>query len=159
SLFALGQSDDVWREWTRESKMLFMCLVGYALTTNRERVNQLIWVALLAIGVWGVKGAVLGSLGGFHMIHGPDGGMNAPTNAFGVSLIIILPLIFYQWQLATSRHLRRGLLVMGFLIALAVILTYSRGALLGVSAMAAVLWLKSRAKIAASFSIVAVALC
>src|ERR1700730_8482733 len=158
SLFALGQSDDLWREWTRDNKMLFMCLVGCALTTNRERVNQLIWVVLLAIGFWGGKGAILGSLGGFHVIHGPDGGMNAPNNEFGVSLIMILPLVFYQWQVATNRHLRRGLLVMGFLMCLAVILTYSRGALLGVSAMAAVLWLKSRAKIAAGFLIVTVAL-
>jgi probable O-glycosylation ligase (exosortase A-associated) len=158
SLFALGSSDDVWHEWTRDNKMLFMCLVGYALTTTRERIDQLIWVVLLAIGVWGVKGAILGSLHGFSMIHGPDGGMNAPNNEFGVSLIMVLPLVFYQWQLATNRHLRRGLMVMGFLVGLAVILTYSRGALLGVSAMAAVLWLKSRAKIPAAFLILAVAL-
>src|SRR6266446_3983922 len=157
SFFALGSSDDVWREWTRDNKMLFMCLVGYALTTTRERVNQLIWVVLLAIGVWGVKGAILGSLGGFQMIHGPDGGMNAPNNEFGVSLIMVLPLIFYQWHLATNRHLRRGLMFMGFLVGLAVLLTYSRGALLGVCAMAAVLWLKSRAKIPAAFLIFAVA--
>ncbi len=157
SLFALAPGDDVWREWTRDTKVLFMCLVGYALTTTRERVNQLIWVFLLAIGVWGVKGAILGSLRGFTMIHGPDGGMNAPNNEFGVSLIMVLPLVFYQWQLATNRHLRRGLMVMGFLLGLAVVLTYSRGAVLGVSAMAAVLWLKSRAKIPAAFLILAVA--
>src|SRR6266481_5126266 len=108
--------------------------------------------------VWRVKGAILGSLGGFQMIHGPDGGMNAPNNEFGVSLIMVLPLIFYQWHLATNRHLRRGLMFMGFLVGLAVILTYSRGALLGVCAMAAVLWLKSRAKIPAAFLIVALAL-
>ena len=83
--------------------------------------------------------------------------MNAPNNEFGVSLIMVLPLVFYQWQLATNRHLRRGLMVMGFLLGLAVILTYSRGAVLGVSAMAAVLWLKSRAKIPAAFLILAVA--
>ena len=35
-----------------------MCLVGYALTTTRERVNKLVWVVLLAIGFWGVKGAI-----------------------------------------------------------------------------------------------------
>jgi putative inorganic carbon (HCO3(-)) transporter len=157
SLVALAPSDDVWREWTRDTKMLFMCLVGYGLTTTRERVNQLIWAVLLTIGAWGVKGAILGSLGGFHMIHGPDGGMNSPNNEFGVSLIMVLPLVFYQWQLATNRNLRRGLMVMGFLVGLAVILTYSRGALVGVSAMAAVLWLKSRAKIPAAFLILAVA--
>jgi putative inorganic carbon (hco3(-)) transporter len=158
SLFALGPSGEVWNEWNTDQKVLFMCLVGYALTTTRERVNQLIWVVLLTIGVWGVKGAILGSLHGFTMIHGPDGGMNAPNNEFGVSLIMILPLVFYQWQLATNRHLRRGLMVMGFLIGLAVILTYSRGALLGVSAMAAVLWFRARAKIPAAFLILAVAL-
>jgi len=158
SLFGLGLSDDIWTEWTRDNKMLFMCLVGYALTTTRERVNQLIWVVLLTIGFWGVKGAILGSLGGFHMIQGPNRGMNAPNNEFGVSLIMVLPLVFYQWQLATNRHIRRGLMVMGFLLGLAVILTYSRGALLGVSAMAAVLWLRSNAKIPAAFLIVAVAL-
>jgi putative inorganic carbon (hco3(-)) transporter len=158
SLFALGPSDEVWFECIRDYKVLFMCLVGYALTTTRERVNQLIWVVLLTIGVWGVKGAILGPLHGFTTIHGPDGGMNAPNNEFGVSLIMILPLVFYQWQLATNRHLRRGLMVMGFLIGLAVILTYSRGALLGVSAMAAVLWFKARAKIPAALLILAVAL-
>jgi probable O-glycosylation ligase (exosortase A-associated) len=158
SFFALGPSDDVWREWTRDNKMLFMCLVGYALSTTHERINRLIWVVLLAIGAWGVKGAILGSVGGFNMIHGPDGGMNAPNNEFGVSLIMVLPLIFYQWQLATNRHLRRALMIMGFLIGLAVLLTYSRGALLGVGAMGAVLWLKSRAKVPAAFLIVALAL-
>src|SRR4029077_2581605 len=73
------------------------------------------------------------------------------------SLIMVLPLVFYEWQLATNRHLRLGLMIMGFLVGLAVILTYSRGALLGVSAMAAFLWLKSRAKIPAGFLIVAIA--
>jgi putative inorganic carbon (hco3(-)) transporter len=157
TLFALGQSDDVWQEWTRDQKMLFMCLVGYALTTTRERVNQLIWVVLLTLGFWGVKGGILGSLRGFTMIHGPDGGMNSPNNEFGVSLIMVLPLVFYQWQIATNRYIRLGLMGMGFLLGLAVILTYSRGALLGVSAMTAVLWLKSRGKIPGAFLILAVA--
>jgi probable O-glycosylation ligase (exosortase A-associated) len=158
TLFAVGPSDEVVPEWTRDNKMLLMCLVGYALTTTRERVNKLIWVVLLAVGLWGVKGAILGPLHGFTTIHGPDGGMNAPNNEFGVSLIMVLPLVFYQWQLAANRHLRRGLMVMGFLLGLAVMLTYSRGALLGVSAMAGVLWLKSRAKIPTAFLILAVAL-
>src|SRR5262249_50477320 len=65
TLFALAPSDEVLPEWTRDNKMLFMCLVGFALTTTRERINQLIWVVLLTIGAWGVKGAILGSLGGF----------------------------------------------------------------------------------------------
>jgi probable O-glycosylation ligase (exosortase A-associated) len=79
--------------------------------------------------------------------------MLSDNNDFGLGLILILPLIFYQWQLATNRHLRRGLLVMGFLVTVAVFLTYSRGALVGVCAMGTVFWLKSRAKFSAGILI------
>jgi probable O-glycosylation ligase (exosortase A-associated) len=148
SWFALAPSEDVWTKWMWVQKMLFMCLVGYALTTTRERLNQLLWAVVLTIGIWGVKGALWSILHGGGGIHGPDGGMLADNNDFGLGLILILPLLFYQWHLATNRHLRRGLMVMGFLVTLAVFFTYSRGALVGVCAMGAVFWLRSRAKFA-----------
>ena len=37
SWFALAPSEDVWDKWIWVQKILFMCLVGYALTTTRER--------------------------------------------------------------------------------------------------------------------------
>jgi putative inorganic carbon (HCO3(-)) transporter len=156
---ALGPSEDVWVKWTGVEKMLFMCLVGYAMTTTRERVNQLIWAVALTIGIWGVKGAISGILHGGSRIQGPDGGMLSDNNDFGLGLIVILPLIFYQWQLATNRHLRRGLMAMGFLVCLAVFLTYSRGALVGVCAMGTVFWLRSRAKFSAGILIAMLAGC
>jgi probable O-glycosylation ligase (exosortase A-associated) len=66
-------------------------------------------------------------------------------------------LLFYQRHLATNRHLRRGLMVMGFLVTLAVFFTYSRGALVGVCAMGAVFWLRSRAKFTTGLLIAALA--
>ena len=42
SLFALPPGEDVWFKWTWFQKILLMCLIGFALTTTRERVNQLI---------------------------------------------------------------------------------------------------------------------
>jgi hypothetical protein len=45
----------LWRDGSGVEKMLFMCLVGYALTTTRERVNQLIWAVALTIGIGGSK--------------------------------------------------------------------------------------------------------
>jgi putative inorganic carbon (HCO3(-)) transporter len=131
-----------------------MCLVGYALTTSRERLGQLIWAVVLTIGFWGVKGAFLRILHGGSQIHGPDGGMLADNNDFGLGLILILPLLFYQWHLAANRHLRIGLMAMGFLVTLAVFFTYSRGALVGVCAMGAVFWLRSRAKFTTGLLIV-----
>jgi putative inorganic carbon (HCO3(-)) transporter len=157
SFFALGPADDVWNKWITVQKILFMCLVGYALTTTRERLNQLIWAVVLTIGLWGVKGALFSILHGGGEIHGPDGGMLADNNDFGLGLIVMLPLIFYQRQLATNRHVRRGLLLMGFLVTLAVFFTYSRGALVGVCAMGVVFWLRSRAKFATALLIAALA--
>ena len=158
SYFALAPSSMVWSKWTETLKILFMCLVGYALTTTRERVNQLVWVVVLALGVWGVKGAIMSLLHGGGMIHGPDQGKNADNNHFAVALIIILPLIFYQWQLATTQRLRLGLMAMGFLVALAVVFTYSRGALLGLCTMGLVFWVRSRAKLTTGVLILAIGL-
>ena len=158
SYYALAPSSMVWSKWIETLKILFMCLVGYALTTTRERVNQLVWAVALALGVWGVKGALMSLLHGGGMIHGPDQGKNADNNHFAVALIIIVPLIFYQWHLATNRHLRRGLMAMGFLVALAVVFTYSRGALIGLCSMGLVFWLRSRAKLATGSLILAIGL-
>jgi probable O-glycosylation ligase (exosortase A-associated) len=157
SWLALAPSADVWGKWATVEKILFMCLVGYALTTTRERLNQLIWAVVLSIGIWAVKGAIWSILHGGSRIHGPDGGMLADNNDFGLGLILILPLIFYQWHLATNRHLRHGLMAMGLLVTLAVFFTYSRGALVGVCAMGAVFWLRSRAKFWTGLLIVVVA--
>jgi putative inorganic carbon (hco3(-)) transporter len=157
SLFALAPSNEVWMKWTMIQKMLFMCLVGYALTTTPERVNQLIWAVVLSIGFWGVKGGILGALNGFSKIHGPDQGMLSDNNDLGLGLVLILPLLFYHWHLATNRHLRRGLLIMGFLVTVGVFLTYSRGALVGICAMGVVFWLRSRAKLATGLLILLVA--
>ena len=158
SFFALAPSEDVWNKWTTIQKILFMCLVGYSLTTTRERLSQLIWVVVLTIGIWGVKGALMSLLHGGGEIHGPDGGPLADNNDFGLGLILILPLIFYQYHLATNLLVRRGLMAMGFLVALAVFFTYSRGALVGVCAMGTMFWLRSRAKFATAFLIAALAI-
>jgi probable O-glycosylation ligase (exosortase A-associated) len=157
SLFAMGPAEDVWETWIKVQKILFMTLVGYSLTTTRERLNMLIWAVVLTLGLWGVKGALGGLLHGGGQIHGPDGGMLADNNDFGLGLILILPLLFYQRHFVANRNIRRALMLMGFLVALAVFFTYSRGALVGVCAMGAVFWLRSRAKFTTALLIAALA--
>jgi putative inorganic carbon (HCO3(-)) transporter len=154
SFFALAPDAGVWYKLIIVQKILFMCLVGYAMTTTRSRMNQLIWAVVLTLGAWGVKGAILGILRGGD-IHGPDNGPLSDRNDFGLGLVLMLPLLFYHWHLATNRHVRRWLMLMGFLVTLAVFLTYSRGALLGACAMGAVFWLRSREKFATGLLILA----
>src|SRR6516164_1549404 len=154
-----GLAPDVWDKWVWFQKVLLMCLVGFALTTTRERVNQMIWVVVLSIGFWGVKGAISFPLnGGGAGIHGPDAGITAGNNEFGVALVMILPLVFYLWHSVADRRLRTGLMGMGFLLTLATVFTYSRGALIGVCAMATVLWLRTPAKLSIGLAILVCAL-
>jgi probable O-glycosylation ligase (exosortase A-associated) len=159
SCFALAPDSMVWSKWLETEKILFMCLVGYALTTTRDRLNHLIWAMVLALSAWGVKGAILSFLHGGTMIHGPDQGRNADNNHFAVSLILILPLLLYRWQLAADRRLRWGLMAMTLLVTLAIAFTYSRGGLLGLFATGAVFWLRSRAKLPAALVVLAIGSC
>jgi probable O-glycosylation ligase (exosortase A-associated) len=159
SLFALAPEEDVWAKWQLVNKILIMCLVGYALTTTRERVERLVWAVVLSVGIWGVKGAISFPLhGGGSGIHGPDGGVTADNNEFGLALVMLVPLLFYLWRTAANLYVRRGLMVMGFLICLAIVFTYSRGALVGLCAMGAVFWLRSPGKLATGLLILALGL-
>ena len=154
-----GHAWELWNQWKFVEKILFMCLVGYALTTTRERVDQLIWVVVLALGVWGVKGGI-GSIlhGGTARIHGAEGTAIGDNNDFGLALLLIIPLMFYKWQYTENRHMRRGLIVFAVLVIIADLSTYSRGALVGLCAMGAVTWLRSSAKLAMGALIVCVGL-
>jgi putative inorganic carbon (hco3(-)) transporter len=159
SCFALAPSPSVWSKWVETEKILFMALVAYALTTTRDRLNQLIWAVVLALGVWGIKGAILSLLHGGTMIHGPDQGRNADNNHFAVALILIVPFLLYRWQLAADRRLRWVLMAMTVLVTLAIVFTYSRGGLLGLFAVGTVFWLRSRAKLAAAMIVLAIGSC
>src|SRR5215471_6141248 len=158
SLFALQPNPTVWDKWIETQKILFMCFVGYALTTSRDRVDQLIWVLVLSLGAWGAKGTMMALLTGGGRIHGPDAGKISDNNHFAVALIIILPLLFYLWQLATKRYLRRGLMALGVLVSLAIVFTYSRGGFLGLTAMGLIFWLRSRAKAISALFILVIGL-
>jgi probable O-glycosylation ligase (exosortase A-associated) len=69
---------------------------------------------------------------------------------------MILPLLFYLWHIAVNRWLRHGLMWMGVLVTVAVVLTYSRGAFLGLAVMAPMLLVRSRAKVSIGILIVVV---
>ena len=79
---------------------------------------------------------------------GPDGTFIGDNNALALALIMVIPLMVFLRRTAGARWLRHGLAAAMLLTALAALGAYSRGALLAMAAMAAVLWLKSRSKTA-----------
>lgn len=126
---------------------IFVFLTIY-LITDRQKLHGLLWVTVLSMGFYGVKGGVFTLLGGgIAHVLGPAESFIGENNALGLALIMTIPLITYLFLQEKRLWLRYALGGGVFFCGLAVFGSQSRGALLGVIAMAAFLWLKGRRKI------------
>jgi putative inorganic carbon (HCO3(-)) transporter len=157
SFFALTDAPVVWDRWIFVMKIQLMLFVTLMLVRGRKQIEWLIWVVTFSVGIYGIKGGLWTiANGGSGRVWGPQGGMIEGNNELGVALIMLLPLMFYLYQTTARRILRFGLLVSMISTSFAVLGTQSRGALLGLAAIAVFLALKSQRPI--RMSIVAGAL-
>ncbi len=146
TFFALHQAA-AWQQWEKVAKIQLMIFVAMMLITTRERVHLLVWTIVLSIGFYGVKGGIFTILnGGAHRVYGPPGTFIADNNSMGLALAMTVPLMYYLYQQATRFYVRWGLIAAMLLTSLAAFGTHSRGALLAMAAMGAMLWWKSRQK-------------
>ena len=143
--FAIGPPDQAFDKWQLSEKMLLMSLIAFALTNTQTRVEQLLIVCTLSIAFWGFKGGLFVFMsGGGARIYGPRGSMIADNNDLGVALTMILPLIFYLRDRYRNVAFKWPIQALIGLVILGDIFTYSRGALVAMSAMGAALWVRSR---------------
>lgn len=134
-------------KWERTIKILLMTMVTMMLMYSRERIHALVWIIVLSIGVYGVKGGLFTLLtGGQFRVMGPPNSMIAGNNEIALALVMILPLARYLHLQTQSRLLRLGMMAMLPLLAVAIIGSYSRGAFLAITAMGVWLFLQSRRK-------------
>jgi putative inorganic carbon (hco3(-)) transporter len=132
-------------EWLRTMKVHLLTLVTLVLMTDRSRIEALVWVIALSIGYYGIKGGLFSLLtGGQYRVWGPDGTLIGGNNELALALVMILPLMRYLQLTARHRYVRIGLIVAMGLTALAILTTFSRGALLGASVMGMFLWWKAK---------------
>jgi probable O-glycosylation ligase (exosortase A-associated) len=135
-------------QWSQVMKELLFVLVTIGLTTNRIRAHALLWVMAVSIGFYGLHGGV-GSLfnGGDARVYGPPDTAIYDNNDIGAGLLVALPLMNYVRMQSAHRWIRLGWLFVMACSFLAILSTYSRGALLGLVAVSIFLSLKSRTKI------------
>ena len=140
--------DLAWMQWDKVWKIQLMTLVTLMLITNRQRVNGLIWVIVISLGYYGVKGGVFTiATGGDFRVWGPAGTFIAGNNELALALIMTVPLIRYLHLQAKGKLERYGLAAAMLLMSVAAIGSQSRGALLAIVAMGVFLWMKSRKKL------------
>jgi len=140
-------------------KIQLMVFVAFAAIQSRKHIEIFIWVSVLSIGYYGLKGGVFTLLtGGSARVWGPPGGFIEDNNSLAVALVITIPFINYLRLVSTRPYIRHGLLGLTLLCAVAALGTQSRGALLAISAMAGMLWARSRKKVFVGMTLVAVAI-
>jgi probable O-glycosylation ligase (exosortase A-associated) len=141
--------EESYEKWVVTAKTLFIVLMIPVLIQTREHFRLLIWVIVISLAYYGIKGGVFVlATGGAFRVWGPAGSYIEDNNALAVGLVIIVPMMRYLQLTSPHKAVRWMLLAMMLLCAVAVFGTYSRGALLAVTAMGAFLWLKGRHKLA-----------
>ena len=139
--------DDSYPLWVRSMKIYLMLFVTLALITDRRKLDWFIWINVISIGFYGLKGGVFTILsGGSFMVWGP-GGFIEGNNEIALAVIAVIPLMRYLQLQMTHKRARQAMgLVMGLSVVMA-LGTYSRGALVGLIAMGTYFWVKSDKKV------------
>ena len=159
SAFSINASTDVWDRWTFFMKILVMLLVSLTLIRGRQQIETLLWVIVVSVGIYGVKGGVWTLLtGGGGRVWGPPGGMMADNNSIAIGLVIVLPWMYYLRLVSKKRLVRHGLAWSMLFSVFAILGTQSRGALLALLVMGLMLGLKSKNAVRATLGIAVIAI-
>ncbi len=158
TLAALGPPGPVWEKYESVMKVLLGLLVVGALLNDRARIHALVWVMVLSIGYYGVRGGIFSlATGGNYRVWGPPQTMITDNNHLAAALLVTLPLMNYLRLQSAHRLMRVGLAVAMSLTLIAVLASYSRGALLGLLAVMGLLWLRGRNKLVTGVAVVMLA--
>ncbi len=156
-LFA-GNMVDAAYEMGHISKILLFTIVMILLVNTKERLRGVILVTAGSLGLLAVKGALFGlRTSGESRVWGPPDSFLSDNNAFGLALNMCLPLLFFLAGQEKRKWMRIAIWITFASTVLVILLTYSRGALLGLGVVFAALMLKSRHKVVGAFFMVVVA--
>jgi len=137
SFFAIASQSLVWDQWKFVMKIHVMIFATMMLIRGRQQIETLVWVLVLSLAFYGVKAGVWVLLtGGSNRVYGPGGGLLGSNNEFAIGLILIIPLVYFLYTIAKHKAIRWAMLATVPLCFIAVLGSHSRGALLGLVAMA-----------------------
>lgn len=130
---------NAWRKWELVLKIYAMTVVSLFLLQDRRRLRYLLFTVALSIGFFSIKGGFFSILtGGRYTLYGPTRTFIDDNNALALAELMILPLLFHLGRAEKNRFFGRCLYAGAFLTLASIIFSYSRGALVGLAALALV---------------------
>jgi probable O-glycosylation ligase (exosortase A-associated) len=149
-----GHMEEAHYEMNHISKIILMTLVMIVVITTRERLYGVMLVTGGSLGLLALKGALFGArTSGQARVFGPPDSFLADNNAFGLAVNVCLPILFFLARAERRRWLRILLYACFVSGIVSVLLTYSRGGLLGLAVVLGAITLRSRHKILAAFAV------
>jgi probable O-glycosylation ligase (exosortase A-associated) len=157
-LFA-GHVDDAKVQMIAVSKILLMTYVTVLLVNTPERMRNLVIVVALSFGVRSLFGGLFGfRTGGQFKVYGPPDTFIEDNNDFALALNMVLAMMYFLARTEPRRWLRLFFWACFVSGIMCVLLSYSRGGLLGLVATAGLIALKSKKKVLAGTAIVVAAM-
>lgn len=149
TIFAI-YPDDAFEQLKKVLKIQLVTFLTMMLINSRERLNMLIWVIVVSIGFYSVKGGLFTLLsGGASRVYGPERSFISDNNAMALATLMVVPLMEYLRLQTANRWVRLALLVAILLSAASVLGSHSRGAFVAGVAVCALLWARSNRKLVA----------
>lgn len=128
-------------------KIQILTFMALLMLTSRERINQLVWIIVLSLGFYGIKGGVFTIIhGGVYRVQGPGNSFIGGNNELALALVMTIPLVRYLQLQEKNRLIKLALTAAMPLLAIAALGSQSRGALLGLALTGLIFWMKSRKK-------------
>jgi probable O-glycosylation ligase (exosortase A-associated) len=147
STFSAIEPVDAWDQLDKVSKILLVTFVTMLLFQDTYKLKLLLYVIALSIGFYGLKGGIWAlATGGGNQVLGPPETFISGNTEIGLALNMVIPIVLLLSRFEERRWLRNGLRAVFFFSIIAVIFTYSRGAVLGLGVMLTLTFVKSRAK-------------
>jgi probable O-glycosylation ligase (exosortase A-associated) len=131
TMFALAPQE-AWRKWDITAKVFLMTLVTLFLFQDRKKLMYLTATIALSVAFYGIKGGIWGILtGGQYMVLGPASSFIEDNNALAVAELLVIPLLILLLKESGNKWMKLLYLASIPLTLVSVVLSYSRGAFLG----------------------------
>lgn len=145
--------------YDRFLRVLAFGVLGLVLIDSKLRIQAALWVFVLSISFYGVKGGLFTILsGGSYHVFGAPNSIIENNNHLGLALACTIPLVVHLYRTTRDLWIKRALAVAGVLNFVAILGTQSRGAFVALLAMAALLWWRSQRKVPALVAAVVILL-
>src|ERR1051325_9822647 len=136
-----------WPIWDRTWRIVIFGFVVAVMATNRTRIEAIIWVAVISLLYYGVKGGIFTVVtGGVYKVFGPENTIIGDNNQLALALLMTLPLVEYLRSSVANKTFSKVLAACMVCTAIAIIGSYSRGAYIAMAAIAILALFKAQRK-------------